>query len=335
MVLQTGQKYCYDVEGNQIPCAGTGQDAEFKRGVSWPSPRFQQNGEVVTDRLTGLVWTANANLAEFPMTWQEGLDFVADMNRHKTFGFSDWRLPNRRELHSLMDYQTKKPPLTPDHPFDNVFLGWYWTSTSAAINTAYAWYIHLEGARMFYGRKDQYCLVWPVRGEGSAVLPRTGQRSCFDAKGQQISCKETGQDGDVQAGSHWPAPRFQVAGQTVVDRLTSLRWLKKADLTGKPVNWPKAFVAIHELNTLKTGGDNQWRLPNINELESLVDCSCHNPALPKDHPFESVQEVYWSSTTSFFEKNWSWALYLHKGALGVGVKSGESFYVWPVCDAAP
>ncbi|MDY6994638.1 MAG: DUF1566 domain-containing protein [Pseudomonadota bacterium] len=37
-----------------------------------------------------------------------------------------------------------------------------------------------------------------------------------------------------------------------------------------------------------------WRLPTINELESLVDCGQHAPALPQEHPFEAVQPIYWS-----------------------------------------
>ena len=37
------------------------------------------------------------------------------------------------------------------------------------------------------------------------------------------------------------------------------------------------------------GGTYSWRLPNINELESLVDCSAHSPALPHGHPFRDVQ----------------------------------------------
>ncbi len=333
MILQTGQHYCYDAEGNQICCAGSGQDAEFCHGISRPSPRFEKKGDLVTDLLTGLVWPANANLAEFPLTWQEALDFVADMSRNQAFGFSDWRLPNRRELHSLIDYQARKPSLPSDHPFENVFLGWYWTSTTAAINTAYAWYIHFEGARMFYGRKDQYYLLWPVRGAGKGLLPRTGQRDCFDSVGRQIPCSGTGQDGELQMGASWPEPRFRVEGESVVDRLTKLRWHLNADLTGKPVSWPDAFAAVKALNGKKADGHNRWRLPNINELESLVDCSRHSQALPLDHPFQNVQDVYWSSTTSFFETNWSWALYLHKGALGVGVKNDESFFVWPVCHA--
>jgi hypothetical protein len=77
-----------------------------------------------------------------------------------------------------------------------------------------------------------------------------------------------------------------------------------------------------------------WRLPNINELESLVDCDMHSPALQSGHPFECIQEAYWSSTTSMFEPDWAWALYLTKGAIGVGQKRGPHFSVWAVCDIA-
>lgn len=198
--LQTGQATCHETYGHEIPCAGSGQDAEFKIGIPWPMPRFEQKGETVMDFLTGLTWTRNANFAEFPMTWNEALDFFAVMNREKAFGFSDWRLPNRRELRSLMSHQTRKPALPEGHPFTQVFIGWYWTSTSAVINPAYAWYLHMEGARMFYGRKEQFFLLWPVRGKGNGVLPATGQRQCFDSDGQVIPCEGSGQDGEFCYG---------------------------------------------------------------------------------------------------------------------------------------
>jgi len=287
---------------------------------------------VVRDNLTDLVWSRDANLAEFPLTWQEALESIARINRRKTFGFSDWRLANRRELLSLMDYQATKPPLPSGHPFVNIFEGWYWTSTTAVINPAYAWYVHLAGARMFYGRKDQYCFLWPVRDAGNSLLPRTGQHRCYDSRGGEISCPGKGQDGAYRAGFAWPVPRFVKTATTATDRVTGLCWLRQADITGKPVNWNEALVAVRGFNRSRTGGNNHWRLPNINELESLVDCASHNPALPVDHPFTNVRQEYWSSTTSVFEPAWAWALYLHKGAQGVGLKEGRHFYVWPVCN---
>lgn len=328
LFLQTGQAYCYDNLGHTISCEGTGQDAEFKDGLLLPSKRFDLQEEVARDLLTGLTWTVNANIAEYPLTWQEAFDFVSKMNSEKFFGFNDWRLPNRHELRSLMSYQSKNPSLPLNHPFKNIFLGWYWTSTTAAIHPGYAWYIHLEGARMFYGRKDQYYLLWPVRGAGKNILPVTGQTICYDSLGAKIDPVGTGQDGEFQIGREWPIPRFIDKSDFVTDRLTNLCWLKNADLTGKPVSWDEAFSVVKNLNSKCFGGINNWRLPNINALASLVDSSAYEPALPDRHPFQNLQNTYWSSTTSYFETDWAWALYLNKGALGVGHKIGKNFYVW-------
>jgi hypothetical protein len=43
-----------------------------------------------------------------------------------------------------------------------------------------------------------------------------------------------------------------------------------------------------------------------------------------------MEEAYWSSTTSAFEPDWCMALYMHKGAVGVGQKKDENFSVWAV-----
>lgn len=326
--LWTGQRSCHDVAGREIPCAGSGQDAETRRGSPWPDPRFQVTGELVTDAATGLIWTRRANYGEFPMTWAEALDFVRAMNRERAFGHADWRLPNRRELRSLISLQTRKPALPERHPFADVFLGWYWSSTTAMISPAHAWYVHLEGGRMFYGGKDQSYLVWPVRGEGNGTLPVTGQRRCFDSDGEEIPCAGSGQDAEWCRGRPWPSPRFEPQGETVLDRLTGLHWRRDADLGGRPVSWDEALSSVAELNRAAQGG--RWRLPNINELESLVDCDRASPALPRPIPFTGLRDVYWSSTTSLFEPDWAWALYLEKGAIGVGQKYAPQFHVWPV-----
>jgi len=255
------------------------------------------------------------------------------MNRENAYGYSDWRLPNRRELRSLISHQTRKPALPEDHLFQNVFSGWYWTSTTAAINTAYAWYIHMEGARMFYGNKKQYFLLWPVRGKGHDVLPVTGQTKCYDSDGRIIPCAGTGQDGEFPYGHKWPHPRFEIIADAVIDHLTGLCWLRRADMTSRPVTWSDALTAVAQFNR-NSNGTAVWRLPNINELESLVDSSTHSPALPEGHPFRKIREGYWSSTTSVFEPDWAWALYLNKGAVGVGQKWGPHFYIWPVCGAS-
>ncbi|MFV2005439.1 MAG: DUF1566 domain-containing protein [Gammaproteobacteria bacterium] len=327
--LCTGQQTCHDTQGQPIDCADTGQDAEYGFGIASPVPRFEIKETLVEDRLTGLMWTQTANFAELPLSWQEALDFVQQMNIQQQSGFSDWRLPNRRELRSLLNFHSTRPALPTGHPFKDVFPGWYWTSTTAAINPAYAWYIRMDGARMFYGGKDQSYLVWPVRGKGNGILAVTGQQECYDTAGKHIECSATGQDGEHQFGRDWPQPRFVTHDGYIVDCLTGLHWYRNANLSAEPINWLDALSTVNKLNQQQK--THHWRLPNINELESLVDCSQANPALSRPVLFDDLQDTYWSSSTSMYEPDWAWVLYLNKGATGVGQKNIPHCFVWPVC----
>jgi hypothetical protein len=152
---------------------------------------------------------------------------------------------------------------------------------------------------------------------------------CYDAAGLAIQCAESGQDGEFQQGLTWAENRFAVDGEVVLDNLTGIIWPRDADISGKRMSWPQALQMVNNLNAKGFGSRKTWMLPNINAIESLVDCSRHGPALPANHPFVNVQEIYWSSTTSMFETDWAWALYLEKGALGVGYKIDALFSVWP------
>jgi hypothetical protein len=324
-ILHTGLIDCFDRSGNKIPCTGSGQDGEYRLGCKAGSDRFAVQGEVVHDTLTELSWPRRADIFTFPLPWQDTLDAITDLNQKAFLGFTDWRLPNRRELRSIISHGARKPSLPPGHPFRQVFLGWYWTSTTSARATAYAWYVHFEGGRMFYGHKEQPCMAWPVRGE-SSILPRTGQHTCFTVSGDPTDCGGTRQDGELQTGAAWPEPRFEGHELGVLDRLTGLVWARKADLTGL-CDWQDALDSVAALNRTARV---TWRLPDINELESLVDASRSDPALPGGHPFEQPGEAYWSSTTSFFETDWAYCLYLHKGAVGVGYKGKAVFQSWPV-----
>ncbi len=293
-------------------------------GIKGPSPRFAEFGDMIQDRLTGLIWPRKSVSFEFALRWQESLEHVRDLNQEGFLGCSDWRLPNRRELRSVLSHEQSRPALPTDHPFTHVQQTWYWTSTSSAMYPAYAWAVHLAGGRMFWNRKDQISMVWPVRGE-SSVLPRTGQKSCFDSHGAGIECFASGQDAELQKGVVWPEPRFVRDGEDVADRLTGLIWRETESEEPGLMTWPKALQVVAEL---KEESGTEWHLPNINELESLVDASKSCPALPEGHPFSGNPEVLWSSTSSGFEPDWAYALYMHKGAVGVGYKRTARFGVW-------
>ncbi len=326
-ILHTGLTRCFDQSGQEISCIHSGQDASLAIGQAWPNPRLEAiNQDLVADNLTGLVWTRKVNFFDFPLTWGQALEQIKEMNSHDFAGHRDWRLPNRRELRSIISHGHRKPALPGSHPFEDVFLGWYWTSTTAAIRRAYAWYVHMEGGRMFYGGKTQRYLTWPVRGK-SRHISRTGQNQCFGDAGETVMCLGTGQDGEIKAGCDWPDPRFTVSSDEIHDSLTGLVWLHPARHDKEPCSWEQALSKANQQQ------DAGWRLPNINELESLVDASAHTPALPASFPGSGLQDGYWSSTTSTFEPDWAYVLYLNKGAVGVGYKPGPEFFVWPVKNA--
>jgi hypothetical protein len=171
-------------------------------------------------------------------------------------------------------------------------------------------------------------MLWPVRSKANQAIARTGQTRCYDGEGRPIPCENSGQDGEYRSGIVWPKPRFITNDSGVLDCLTGCRWSRCADLADGPVTWCEAIAAVTDL---RRASDNAgWRLPNINELESLVDCAYAAPALSPDLPFTAVRDVYWSATTSHYEPDWSWALYLDKGAVGVGQKRFSRFHVWAV-----
>lgn len=290
------------------------------------STRFEVDGDIVTDTETGLVWPVLAQVAETGLSWPEAFDFIRTMNEQKQFGFSDWRLPNRRELYSLVDHARKEPALPEGHPFRKVWSGKCWTSTSSARDRAYAWWVQFSGGRMFFARKTDDCVVWPVRGRSEKIFA-TGQQTCHGADGGSLECAGSGQDGELRLGRAWPEPRFEVVGDGVLDHLSGLVWARDTDLAGGMVDHGAAQAAVERLAS-ETGEG--WRLPGIMELESLTDCECADPALPEGHPFTSVREEYWSATDSGYDPEWSFCLYLHKGAVGVGFKARAEFHVWPV-----
>jgi len=152
----------------------TGDDGDLERGVAWPSPRFADHGNgTVTDNLTGLMWTKNANLPNGWMIWQEAQNYVTGMNAgtYPNYGYHDWRLPNRKELHSLTDYSRYNPALPGGHPFANVISEsyypfiLYWSSTTYASHPVFAWAFGMwDGTAFGWIKSASYRYVWPVRG---------------------------------------------------------------------------------------------------------------------------------------------------------------------------
>lgn len=173
-------------------------------------------------------------------------------------------------------------------------------------------------------------LLLPFPAAAATVqLPRTGQTACYDASGSVIACTGTGQDGDKLKGAAMPSSRFtDNANGTVTDNLTGLVWLKNANCWGE-ITWQ---TALTNSNTLASGacgltdgsavGD--WRMPNIAELESLVDLSRNSPAISVGHPFNNVQpNIYWASNSDVSSTSYAWGLDMITGFVRGGQEVQE------------
>jgi hypothetical protein len=179
---QTGQTQCYDTAGALLlNCAGTWQDGDYQAGVAWPAQRFTVSGECVTDNLTGLMWVKTPESAS--RTWQDALTYAKGRS---LCGYgSDWRLPNKKELLSLENYESANPGAWLNgQGFSNVWAHPYWSSTTYAdLTPNKAWTMNMVGGPNGYSKADGY-YVWPVRGGDlyppsdafpPVNLPRTGQ----------------------------------------------------------------------------------------------------------------------------------------------------------------
>jgi hypothetical protein len=194
-----------------------------------------------------------------------------------------------------------------------------------------------------------------------ALAPRvnkTGETDCHYDDGTAGTCTcgtancPAGQDGDYEMGIDpaiaptsgtsgayntpaWTGVRFTDNGDgTVTDNLTALIWLKNAHCWGTE-NWGNALTTSNALADGQCGltdgssaGD--WRLPNANELHSLIDLAQSDPALPNGHHFDGVQlYYYWSSTTHTGTTVNALGVHLTDGSI-VNANKIIDFYVWPV-----
>lgn len=238
-----------------------------------------------------------------------------------------WRLPNVNELKSLMN-PLQEPMLSPKSPFSGEIVNGYWTSDPGTVLTNY--YGSTGAAAVIMGWDDTTDeifpsgrdYVWPVRDGASGVvqLPRTGKVSCIGYRPASddfgtISCLGSGYDAETLKGAEWPSPRFHDnKNGTITDLLTGLIWTKRANCTGDPyaptfteryhapLSMPDALAYARNLKSglcYLTDGSSpgDWRLPNINELYSLVDLETKRNPEEAISLFEFIEGTNWSSTT--------------------------------------
>lgn len=119
---------------------------------------FVHNGDgTITDRTTGLTWSGLASLA--PMTWQEALAWCEHLS---LFGYTDWRLPDVKELASLLKDDAEDPAIDTAF-FTDAELTYYWSSTTSSFYPDEAWTVSFSHGGIAHARKGDIYHVRPVR----------------------------------------------------------------------------------------------------------------------------------------------------------------------------
>ena len=185
----------------------------------------------------------------------------------------------------------------------------------------------------FFGLLGLFMLFICTPGHSGAVaLPQTGQTLCYDSLGDIIPCLGTGQDGDILAGVTWPNERFAIVVclYCIKDNLTGLMWAR--DFSALGGTWPD--VVVYVPTSFFACGLAGWRIPNINELHSLINAGQLDNALWLAlrgfiFPFSALLP-YWTSTSSADGPTVNaWVVDMVGGSV-LPYDKGLSYFLWPV-----
>jgi len=224
----------------------------------------------------------------------------------------------------FFEYGKRKPidPELPDSPSVAYLILQEWHSVDlfrVHWNSDYVKHFQYTVSQLLTGPPDPSFFYASPVSRRARVLS-TGQKRYWDRNGKLAPIAGSGSDAEMRAGVPAPTPRFIDNGNgTVTDRSTGLIWLKDANLFGE-VTWDEALQKARQLaagaGRLNDGSQaGQWRLPNVNELQSILELdNTSGPAVAPDHPFDNlVPANYWSATTVAAAPPLGWYT-----ALGVG-----------------
>jgi hypothetical protein len=324
----TGQTACYD-DTREIECpeeglAFYGQDAQ----TAGRSFSFTDNGDgTVSDNITGLMWQQSPDTdgdgmldAGDKLTFEQALSYCEDL---ELAGKSDWQLPNIKALYSLIDFTGIDPSgyegtdtagLTPfidtdyfDFAYGDTGAGERIIDAQFASSTQYAATVTEEllfGVNFADGR---------IKGYGLSLM---GADKTFN-----VYC--------VRGGEGYGSNDFEDNGDgTVSDHSTSLMWAQQDSGSDVPagLNWEESLVWVELKNAEAYLGFSDWRLPNVKEMQSLLDYT-RSPDTTGSVAIDPLFEVtgiineagqedfpmYWSGTTHANMQNGTYAAYVAFG----------------------
>jgi hypothetical protein len=139
------------------------------RGSVLTPPLFTRDTEtdIVTDTRNKLQWQDNILVETTTKNWIDAIDYCE--NNLTLGGYKDWRLPNKNELLSIVDYNTSNDAIYPIFKYTTPTS---WTSTSTAHATKSAWYIKFEyGISDYNGKQNEYSVRCVRGGENDVFAP--------------------------------------------------------------------------------------------------------------------------------------------------------------------
>lgn len=308
-IVDTGQDEFYDdkqtIDEPGVGEAFYGQDAHFKGNQA----SYVDNGDgTVSDQVTGLMWQQSPDrngdgkiTAEDKMTYDEALEGASELSLG---GYDDWRLPSIKELYSLILFSGVDPSGYDGNdtdgliPFiDTDYFEFAYGDTEAGeriIDAQYAssdLYVDesenlLFGVNFADGRIKGYGLIHPQIGEKTFFVMYVR--------------------GEIYGENHF----VDNGDGTVTDEATGLMWMQTD--SGDGMNWQDALAYA---DTQRYADYDDWRLPNVKELQSILDYT-RSPGTSNSAAIDPVFEctsitneagqvdyaAYWSSTT---HENWS------------------------------
>ncbi len=331
-IIDTHQNLCSDstaIHSNCTASQGRGQDAQYQ-GLS---PSYTDNGDAtVSDNHTRLMWSKTPDLnqdgvitAKDKVTYDQAVAYVAQLN---LAGHSDWRLPTIKELYSLILFDGQDPSGLSGagtysiRPFiDHGVFGFASGDTKAGERLIDSQYISSTKYVSTTMKGDE--TVFGVnfidgRIKGYGLSTPSGKVKTFYLLA-------------VRGNSNYGINQFVDNGNgSITDNATGLTWQK--DDSQQAMDW---FASLNYCESLELAGNNSWRLPNVKELQSIVDYSrspdttnsaaiapifntstITNEAEKLDYP------NYWSSTTHLNLRNGNNAAYLAFGR-SLGYMKGQ------------
>jgi hypothetical protein len=301
-----------------------GQDAQYGWDLhNPPEERFKmENGDnsenMVKDRITGLSWQlcsrgqsgTNCNGTALTSTWHEAANYC---EQSTWGGYEDWKLPNRYELQSIVDYGTTSPAIntevfinSPSHFQENYDMWWIecvWSASDYHNDTTAAWALMVNSGDISQGSGLEYHL----HDKDASGWPGCYTR-CVRASNVQQEYRRFIADNSI------------LEEPIVADRITSLIWQRcSAGQNGSQctsdatmTDWKSSLAYCQQL---EWAGIKNWRLPNIQEISSLIDSTYSRPAINSEFfpntPYygpitHNNAGQYWSSTGRSYN---SFALY--------------------------